>query len=43
MNELRPDARVVSNTYLFSALPQIAMDGESGFYVYNIGVQSEEI
>ena len=42
MNELRPDARVVSNTFLFSALPQIAMDGKSGFYVYNVGVQSEE-
>jgi len=42
INELRPDARVVSNTFLFSALPQIAMDSESGFYVYNVGVQPEE-
>jgi len=42
LDELRPDARVVSNTFLFSAMPQIAMDGEYGFYVYNVGVQPEK-
>ncbi len=42
MNELRPNARVVSNTFLFSAMPQIDMNSELGFYVYNVGVQSED-
>ncbi len=41
IEELRPNARVVSHTYLFSGLPLIAMDGEQGLYAYNIGIQSE--
>ncbi len=42
LNELRPDTRVVSNTFLFYSMSQIAMNSEFGFYVYNVGVQPKE-
>ncbi len=37
--ELRPGARIVSNTFTFSGLPLVAVDEALGLYVYRMGAR----
>jgi len=39
IDELDSKTRVITNTFLFHSLPMIGMDGESGFYLYTIGLK----
>ncbi|MFX1489349.1 MAG: SAM-dependent methyltransferase [Promethearchaeota archaeon] len=40
LRELKPTARVISNSFVFNKLPVVSEDRDEGIYVYNIRVEN---
>jgi predicted RNA methylase len=43
LRELKPTARVVSNSFFFDNLPILNEDINKGIYIYNVGIKGKEI